>query len=105
MTTRARSLLTSSAVVAALAATALVAPNATAAPAAVTTTVTTAAPAVSAPTLASAYTKSAADARIVSKLTARATTAKFGTQFSGGCHDAYLEEGCMHRVDTDNAQR
>ena len=85
MTTRARSLLTSSAVVAALAATALVAPTATASPAATVTTtaVTTTAPAVSAPTLGTAYEPSAADARIVSKLTARVTTARFGTQFSG----------------------
>jgi D-alanyl-D-alanine carboxypeptidase/D-alanyl-D-alanine-endopeptidase (penicillin-binding protein 4) len=84
MTTRARSLLTSSAVLAALAATALVAPNATASPA-LTVTGTTAA---SAPTLAAAYTTSSADARIVSKLNARVTTARFGTQFSGAVMDA-----------------
>ena len=91
MTTRARSLLTSSAVVAALAATALVAPTATASPAATVTTtaVTTTAPAVSAPTLVTAYEPSAADARIVSKLTARVTTARFGTQFSGAVMDAH----------------
>ncbi|GAA2164856.1 D-alanyl-D-alanine carboxypeptidase/D-alanyl-D-alanine endopeptidase [Pedococcus bigeumensis] len=90
MTTRARSLLTSSAVVAALAATMLVAPTATASPATTvaSTTVATGTAAVSAPTLTTAYTKSAADARIVSKLTARVTTARFGTQFSGAVMDA-----------------
>lgn len=90
MTTRVRPLLTSSAVVAALAATALVAPTATASPASTvaSTTVTTGTAAVSAPTLTTAYTKSAADARIVSKLTARVTTARFGTQFSGAVMDA-----------------
>jgi D-alanyl-D-alanine carboxypeptidase/D-alanyl-D-alanine-endopeptidase (penicillin-binding protein 4) len=85
MTTRARSLLISSAVAAALAATALVAPTATAAPVSAPTAATAA---VSAPSLATAYTKSSADARIVSKLTARVTTARFGTQFSGAVMDA-----------------
>jgi serine-type D-Ala-D-Ala carboxypeptidase/endopeptidase (penicillin-binding protein 4) len=88
MTTRARSLLTTT-VVAGLAVTALVAPDATASPAALApvkaTGVTTAA---SAPSLATAYEPTSADARIVSKLTARVTTARFGTRFSGAVMDA-----------------
>ena len=38
--------------------------------------------------MATAYTKTSADLRIVSKLTARATTARFGTSFSGAVVDA-----------------
>lgn len=88
MSTRARSLLTTTAV-ASLAATALVAPTATAAPSALSSVQATgAATAASAPSLATAYATTSADARIVSKLTARVTTARFGTQFSGAVYDA-----------------
>jgi D-alanyl-D-alanine carboxypeptidase/D-alanyl-D-alanine-endopeptidase (penicillin-binding protein 4) len=41
-----------------------------------------------APTLTPAYTKTSADTRIASKLTARVTTAKFGTSFTGAVIDA-----------------
>ena len=44
--------------------------------------------AVAPTTMATAYTKTSADLRIVSKLTARATTARFGTSFSGAVVDA-----------------
>ncbi|SDP41557.1 D-alanyl-D-alanine carboxypeptidase / D-alanyl-D-alanine-endopeptidase (penicillin-binding protein 4) [Pedococcus dokdonensis] len=88
MTTRARTLLTTTAV-ASLAATALVAPTATAAPSALAPVKAASSTAAAvAPSLATAYEPSSADARIVSKLTARVTTARFGTQFSGAVMDA-----------------
>jgi D-alanyl-D-alanine carboxypeptidase/D-alanyl-D-alanine-endopeptidase (penicillin-binding protein 4) len=71
MTSRARSLVAATAVAAALAVTALVAPTG-----------------ASARPLPPAYVKSTADARIASALTARVTTARFGTRFSGAVLDA-----------------
>ena len=71
MTTRVRSLVASAAVAACLAVTALVAPTA-----------------AEARPLPPAYTKSTADARIASALTARVTTARFGTRFTGAVMDA-----------------
>ena len=70
MTSRARSLVAATAVAAALAVTALVAPTA-----------------ASARPL-DPYVKSSADTRLASALTARATTARFGTAFSGAVMDA-----------------
>jgi D-alanyl-D-alanine carboxypeptidase/D-alanyl-D-alanine-endopeptidase (penicillin-binding protein 4) len=70
MTSRARSLVAATAVAAALAVTALVAPtSASARP-------------------IDPYVKSSADTRLASALTARATTARFGVQFSGAVMDA-----------------
>lgn len=70
MTSRARSLVAATAAAAALAVTALVAPTA-----------------ASARPL-DPYVKSSADTRLASALTARATTARFGTLFSGAVMDA-----------------